>query len=81
MEGDEASFYQAARRLARRTGRQAAGISALFDDGRGQAEVHVLAWRLGALKAPDLGCERAGRYPRRRRRPEVLGRCAVGTAL
>ena len=62
MEGDEASFYQAARRLARRTGRQAAGISALFDDGRGQAEVHVLAWRLGALKAPDLGCERAGRY-------------------
>jgi len=54
MEGDEASFYQAARRLARRTGRQGAGISALFDDGRGQAEVHVLAWRLGALKAPFI---------------------------
>ena len=36
-------FNPAARRLARRTGSQAAGINASIDDGRWQAGVRMLA--------------------------------------
>jgi hypothetical protein len=36
-------FNQAATSLARQAGGQAAGTNASFDDGRWQAEVHMLA--------------------------------------